>query len=105
MIRVNILYPNKQGAKFDRDYYIDKHMPMSQRVFGDALKGLAVEFGLNGGPPGSDPPYIVTCHFLFETLDAFYSAFMPNAAMLQGDIANYTDVEPVIQIGEVKLSR
>jgi uncharacterized protein (TIGR02118 family) len=105
MITVNILYPNKQGAKFDRDYYLNKHMPMSQRVFGDALRGVNVEFGVNGGPPDSAPPYVATCHFRFDTLDAFYSAFMPNAAMLQGDIANYTDVEPVIQISEVELSR
>jgi uncharacterized protein (TIGR02118 family) len=105
MIRVTILYPNKPGITFDRDYYLNKHMPMSQRIFGDALKGVSVEFGVNGGPPGSAPPYIATCHFLFDSLEAFYNAFMPNAATLQGDIPQYTDVEPVIQIGEVKISQ
>jgi uncharacterized protein (TIGR02118 family) len=105
MIRVNILYPNKPGAKFDYDYYLNKHMPMSQSLLGGAIKGVNVEFGLNGGPPDSTPPYVATCHLLFESLDAFYAVFLPNASALQGDIANYTDVEPVIQISEVKVSR
>jgi len=104
MIRLSVLYPNKPDARFDRDYYLDRHMPMSRRLFGAALKGMSVEFGVNGGPPDSSPPYLVTCHFLFESLDAFYAAFGPNAEALQGDIPNYTDIEPVIQIGDVKLS-
>jgi hypothetical protein len=29
------------------------------------------------------------------------AAFMPNAEMLQGDVPNYTDIEPVIQFSEV----
>jgi hypothetical protein len=33
------------------------------------------------------------------------AAFAPNAAALQGDIPNYTDVAPVIQVNEVLISR
>ena len=105
MIRLSILYPNKPAAKFDREYYLTKHMPMSRRLFGEVLKGVSVEFGINGGLPDSPPPYLVTCHMLFESLEAFYAAFAPNAAALQDDILRYTDVEPVIQIGEVKISQ
>jgi hypothetical protein len=32
------------------------------------------------------------------------AAFMPHAEVLQGDMPNYTDIEPVIQISEVLIS-
>lgn len=35
----------------------------------------------------------------------FMAAFTPHAAVLQGDMPNYTDIEPVIQINEVLISR
>ena len=28
MIKVSVMYPNKPGARFDHDYYRDKHMPL-----------------------------------------------------------------------------
>jgi uncharacterized protein (TIGR02118 family) len=45
------------------------------------------------------------CHFLFDSLENFTAAFAPNAAVLQGDMPNYTDLEPVIQVNEVLISR
>lgn len=32
-------------------------------------------------------------------------AFMPHAKELQGDIVNYTNIEPTIQINEVKITK
>ena len=42
-------------------------------------------------------------HFIFDSVGAFVEAFQPHAAIFQGDIKNYTDVEPVYQISEVKI--
>jgi len=28
MIKVNMLYPNEEGKKFDMDYYCNIHIPM-----------------------------------------------------------------------------
>lgn len=39
--------------------------------------------------------------FLFDSVENFLEAFMPNAEVLQGDMRNYTDIEPVIQFNEV----
>ena len=33
------------------------------------------------------------------------AAFVPHAAVLQGDMPNYTDIEPVIQFSEVLIAR
>jgi hypothetical protein len=33
------------------------------------------------------------------------AAFLPHAAELQGDIPNYTDVESIIQVSDVLISR
>jgi len=42
---------------------------------------------------------------VFDTADNFMAAFLPHAAELQGDMPNYTDIEPIIQISEVAISR
>jgi uncharacterized protein (TIGR02118 family) len=44
------------------------------------------------------------CHFLFDSMESFMAAFAPHAARLQGDMSNYTDIKPIIQISEVLIS-
>lgn len=105
MIKVSIHYPNKAGSRFDVDYYINVHMPISINSLGAAIKEVSVDIGVSGALPGQAPPYVAMCHFICESAEAFYSAFMPHAEKLQGDIINYTDIEPVIQISEIKISR
>ena len=107
MVRISILYPNNAGARFDVSYYVETHMPMSIELLGchPGFRGVSVERGLAGAAPGSDPAYIAMCHFLFDSIDDFLAAFMPHAPVLQGDMPNYTDIEPVIQFNEVLLSR
>jgi uncharacterized protein (TIGR02118 family) len=104
MITVSVLYPNKDGAKFDMNYYLSKHIPMVKKLLGPALKGVAVEQGLGGGAPGSKATYATVCHLRFDSVDAFQSAFAPHASAIQGDMRNYSSVEPVIQVNDVKLS-
>ncbi|MBW1786856.1 MAG: EthD family reductase [Deltaproteobacteria bacterium] len=58
MIKVSVLYPNKEGCKFDMDYYCRSHMPMVQEKLGSALKGVAVEQGLGGAEPGSQATFV-----------------------------------------------
>jgi uncharacterized protein (TIGR02118 family) len=45
------------------------------------------------------------CHIFSESVDAFQAAFGPHAGEIQGDIANYTDLTPVMQISEVVVER
>ena len=103
MIKVSVLYPNKEGCKFDMDYYCNSHMPMVQEKLGAALKGVAVEQGLSGAEPGSQATYVAMGHLLLDSVEAFQGAFGPHAEAIMGDIPNYTDVQPTIQISEVKM--
>lgn len=100
-------YPNNKGARFDLRYYIDKHMPMSIGLLSahPGFRGVSVEHGLGGGIPGTDAAYVAMCHFQFDSVENYMAAFTPHAATLQGDMPNYTDIEPVIQINEVLISR
>ena len=107
MIRISILYPNVKDSRFDFEYYVQKHMPRSIQLLSShpGFRSVSVERGLAGAIPGSDPAYSAMCHYLFESADAFMAAFAPHAAELQGDIPNYTNVAPVIQINEVLISK
>lgn len=107
MTRISLLYPRAAGRRFDMDYYLDTHMPLSIRLLGKhpGFKGVSVDRGVGGAVPGAPAPYVAMCHFLFGTAEQFMEAFLPNAAVLQGDIANYTDIEPVIQLSEVMIAR
>jgi uncharacterized protein (TIGR02118 family) len=105
MTKVSIQYPNRDGSRFDADYYFNQHMPLAIRLLGPALRGVSAEQGIGGALPGQPPPYIAACHFLFDSPQAFYEAFLPHAEALRGDIPVYTDIDPIIQIGEVRISR
>jgi len=103
MIKVSVFYPQNATSKFDMAYYLDKHIPMARKLLGSALKGVAVEQGLAGAQPGVPPTYAVVAHLSFDSMGSFAAAFLPIAPQLQGDLPNYTNVEPLIQFGEVKL--
>ncbi|MFA5923737.1 MAG: EthD family reductase [Methylococcaceae bacterium] len=107
MIKISILYPNTKGSRFDMRYYIDTHMPLSIRLLSShsVFKGVSVERGLGGAKPGTDAAYIAMCHFLFDSAEDFIAAFTPHAAVLQADMPNYTDIEPIIQVSEVLISQ
>jgi uncharacterized protein (TIGR02118 family) len=103
MVRISILYPQRATARFDLRYYVKTHMPLSIERLSvhPGFKGVSVEGGVSSAAPDSDPPYVALCQYLFDSLDAFLEAYLPHAELLQADMSNYTDVEPVIQVSEV----
>ncbi|NDZ16039.1 EthD family reductase [Variovorax sp. WS11] len=101
MIKVSVMYPNTAGARFDHDYYRDKHMPMLKEKMGDACKSYTIDKGLAGGAPGAPAPYIGMCHIFCDSVESFQAAFGPHMKAIMGDVPNYTDLKPVMQISEV----
>ena len=107
MIKVSIMYPNTKNAKFDMNYYLEVHMPMSIGRLSAApgFGSLSVERGLGDGTSGSEPAYVALCHYVFDSLEDFLAAFTPEAGVLQGDMPNYTDLTPLIQVNAVEIIR
>ena len=103
MIKVSVLYPAGENTKFNMDYYCGSHMPMVRQKLGAACKSVAVEQGLGGAAPGSPPAFAAMGHLYFDSVAEFQAAFAPHAAQIMADIPNYTNVQPTIQISEVKL--
>jgi len=103
MIKVSVFYPNNEGAKFDIDYYCNKHIPMVRQKLGAACKNAAVEQGIAGATPGSRPAFIALGHLYFDSVEAFQTAFGPHAEAIMADIPNYTDIQPTLQISDVKI--
>lgn len=103
MIKVSVLYPARPGARFDMDYYLSTHIGLVRDRLSPALKGVAIEVGLSGAEPGTEPTYAVMAHLNFDSIDAFGAAFGPHAEAIMGDVPNYTDIEPVVQISEIRV--
>ena len=103
MIKVTVVYPNSSGSHFDIRYYCDTHIPLVGRLLGPALKGVAVEHGIAGAAPGSPAPFLAIGQLQFASVEAFQSAFGPHSQEIMSDVPNYTNIQPVIQISEVKL--
>lgn len=101
MIKFSVMYPHAPGARFDHDYYREKHMPLIKARMGDACLSYTIDKGLTGGAPDSTPTYVAMCHVFAESVEAFQNAFGPHAKEIRGDVKNYTDTAPVIQISEV----
>ncbi len=103
MIKVSVLYPAGEGGKFDIDYYCKSHMPMVREKLGAACKNTAVEQGLGGGTPDAPPTYTAMGHLYFDSVTEFQAAFAPHAQAIMADIPNYTNIQPLIQVSEVKM--
>jgi uncharacterized protein (TIGR02118 family) len=101
MCKVSVLYPNTEGKKFDMDYNCGKHVELVASLLGDAIKGATIESGLAGGTPGSPAPYVAMNNLYFNSVQDFEQSFGPNADKIMGDLPNFTDIEPIIQISEV----
>ena len=105
MIKVSVMYPNKEGARFDHQYYRDKHMPLVKARLGDACKYYTIDKGLAGGAPGDPATYVGMCHIFADSVEAFQKGFGPHAREIMGDVPNYTDIAPVMQISEVVVEK
>jgi uncharacterized protein (TIGR02118 family) len=88
MIKVSVMYPNSPGARFDHDYYREKHLPLIKSRMGVALKYYAIDKGLAGGAPDTPAAYVAMCHLMCDSVDAYQASHGPYARELQADIRN-----------------
>jgi uncharacterized protein (TIGR02118 family) len=82
-------------------------MPLSIRLLRahPGFREVSVERGVGVEAIGLQSSFVAMCHYVFDSVQDFMDAYGPHAATLQGDLANYTDITPTIQIGEVLISQ
>lgn len=103
MITVTIFYPAEPGRRFDHDYYVGTHIPMALALLGPSVRSVSVDRGVSPGGMWPASTYFAICRFQCDTLEAYEQAAALHGGALQADVANYSDVAPIIQIGEVLL--
>ena len=92
----------KDGVRFDRDYYISKHVPLASSIMGPYGVTNVEMASFGPGPDGSRPPYQVMFTASFDSPASLQNALKsPRIAEVFADIPNYYEGMPDILIGEV----
>jgi len=107
MVNISSIYPNNAGCRFDFDYYLKTHLPMSIDRLSSAkgFNGVSVERGVRIESLDIDSAYVAMCHYYFASFEDFLAAFLPHAEERQGDVIHYTDIVPVIQISRIEIAQ
>ncbi len=102
LFKVAILYPNGEGKTFNMDYYENKHVPMVAGFLGKNLQFYEIERGIAGRTPNDKVPYLAIGYFYVKDVAEYNKAVGPHRDAIISDFKNYTNIQPVIQISEVK---
>ena len=102
MFKVAILYPNGDDKTFDMDYYEKKHMPMVAGYLGRNLKFYEIDKGIAGRTPNDKVPFVAIGYFYITDVAEYNKAIKQNRDAIISDFKNYTNIQPVIQISEIK---
>ena len=104
MIKVSVFYPDNEGAKFDMDYYCNSHIPDGAAEIGRGVQRCSGRTRLRRRDTGIAAR--LHCHGppVFRlgrgVSDRVYG---PHAEAIMADIPNYTDIQPTLQISDVKI--
>ena len=102
MFKVAILYPNGEDKTFDMDYYEKKHMPMVAGFLGKNLKFYEIDKGIAGSTPNDKVPFVAIGYFYISDVAEYNKAIAQNRDAVISDFKNYTNIQPVVQISEIK---
>ena len=103
MIKVSLLYAAEEGKRFDMDYYANKHMPLvHQRLDPVGLIRSEVESGISSADPNAPAPFVAIGVLYFNTADEVHEGFKTHGREIMGDLPNFTDIAPQVQISEIQ---
>ena len=100
MLTIAVFYAKTATARFDIAYYLNTHTPPRKRLFEPfRMQNLRLLRG-TGSLDGSPAPYEGLAFLDMPLLEGLQHALAQHASQVLGEIPNYTDVQPVIQIIE-----
>lgn len=102
MFKVAILYPNGEGKTFDMDYYEKSHMPLMAGLLGKNLKFYEIDKGISGRTPNDVVPFVAIGYFYCYDVNEYNKVVGQNITVILNDIKKYTNIQPTIQISEIK---
>jgi uncharacterized protein (TIGR02118 family) len=105
MFKVAILYPNGENKTFDMVYYEKTHMPMVAGFLGKNLKMYEIDKGIAGRTPNDKVPFLAIGYFYISDVAEYNKAIAQNIDAIISDFKNYTNIQPVVQISEIKYLR
>lgn len=91
MTTVYVTYAGDAVTRFDRDYYVQQHLPLVQATWGPhGLLSTAAFF-----PVGSGAGTIAVCVCVFRDEAAVQAALAaPNTPLVMADVRQFTDAKP-----------
>lgn len=102
IFKITILYPNGEGKTFDMNYYETKHMPMVAAYLEKNLLYYEIENGISGRTPNDKAPYLAVGSFYVKDIAEYNRAISQHRDNIISDFKNYTNIQPIIQISELK---
>ncbi len=102
LFKVAVLYPNGEGKTFDMAYYESKHMPMVAGYLGKNLKFYEIDKGIAGRTPDEKVPYLAVGYFYVKDVAEYNKSIGQNRDTVINDIKKYTNIQPIIQISEIR---
>lgn len=90
-VTLYVTYSGAPGARFDRAYYVDRHLPLVMHHWAQyGLTGVAAFF-----PAMEQPGTLAICECRFRDDAAVHTAFnSPEAAEVMADVPRFTDIAP-----------
>jgi uncharacterized protein (TIGR02118 family) len=98
-VTLQVLYPVGDDTTFDHAYYATTHMDLVDQHMGAHIASVQASKGLAGGPNVPAPYHAITT-ITFADQGAMGFA-MKEAGPVMADIANFTNIQPQILIGEI----
>lgn len=102
MIRIAAAYPRQEGKSFDMEYYLHTQLPMVWKKFSPyGLRKIEVDQGIER-PGGGSSPFFAIGYLYFDSLADFQECYAKAGQEVVGNISNYSQVAPLIQVGQVE---
>ena len=102
MFKVAILYPSGNDKSFDMEYYENKHMPMVAGFLGENLQFYEIDRSISGRTPTDAAPFVAIGYFYVNDIAEYNKAIEKNRDAIISDFKNYTTIQPIINISEIK---
>ena len=91
MKTVFVTYPGDSTTRFDRQYYVEKHLPLVTEAWGPyGMQSIAAFF-----PNGTGEGTIAVCVCVFRDDEAISASLRaPETKAVMADVSQFTDAKP-----------